>query len=147
MGVAQITAGPITVVAGKTYRIAIDAPPRGEIVQAQCVQLGGTPNIFSFAFYNSAKSCPPGGPVTTVGDATVDPMVEYAGQIGPTRALTAAKDRFVAADGSDAGWTSAGSYSNADAGHSDAKSKLYMKFVAGGAGTYYIFLTIKTTRD
>ena len=70
MGVAYITAGPINVVAGKTYRVAINAPPRGEIVRAQCIQASGTKTTFSFTFYNSAASCPP-DPL----DATVSPSL------------------------------------------------------------------------
>ena len=147
MGVANIISGPIDVVAGKTYRVAISAPPRGEIIRAQCIQVGGGKSTFSFTFYNSAQSCPPGDPVTTSGDKTVDPMVEYAGQIGPTRSVTQNQDRWLGPDGSDGGWVPIGVYVNADGGHSDASHKLYMKFTAGGTGTFSIFLTIKTSRD
>jgi hypothetical protein len=61
--------------------------------------------------------------------------------------VATAKDRWLGPDGQDGGWISGGAYANADGGISDARPKLYMKFTAGGAGTYYIFLTIKTTRD
>ena len=35
-------------------------------------------------------------------------------------------------------------YVNADGSNSTAQGKLYMKFIAGGTGTFGIFLTIKT---
>jgi len=37
-----------------------------------------------------------------------------------------------------------GPYVNADSSNSTAQGKLYMKFIAGGTGTFGIFLTIKT---
>ena len=149
MGVAYCNTGPLSVVAGKTYRVAINAPPQGEIIRAQCIQQG-TPDgasIFSFTFYNSAKSCPPGDPVNTAGDDTVDPMVEYGGQIAPTRTLDKTGGRYFGSDGSDGGWTPVGPYVNADGGVSAAQQKLYMKFVAGGTGIFSIFITVRTFKS
>jgi hypothetical protein len=37
-----------------------------------------------------------------------------------------------------------GPYVNADGSNSTAQGKLYMKFIAGGTGTFGIFLMIKT---
>ena len=39
---------------------------------------------------------------------------------------------------------SLGPYVNADGSNSTAQGKLYMKFIAGGTGTFGIFLTITT---
>ena len=44
------------------------------------------------------------------------------------------------------GWTPVGRYVNADGSNSTAQGKLYMKFIAGGTGTFGIFLTIKTDK-
>jgi hypothetical protein len=148
MPITRISAPNFTVAAGQTYRIALNAPARGEVIQLQCIQIGGSKSTFSFALYNSAKSCPP-GQATTAGDATVDPMVEYAGQIGPTRAVATSNDRYVLADGSDGGWpTQPIPYVNADGtSGTTAQGKLYLKFMAGGAGTFGIFVTVETDND
>jgi hypothetical protein len=147
MGVTRIAAPNVNVTAGQTYRMALNAPPRGEIIQMQCIQTGGSKSTFSFAMYNAAASCPP-GQATTSGDATVDPMVEYAGQIGPVRSVATAADRYLLADGSDGGWSFPTPYINADgASPTTAQGKLYLKFVAGGTGTFGIFITIKTKGD
>jgi hypothetical protein len=152
MGVTYVK-NTITVAGGKTYRMAINAPPKGSIIRAQCFQPSGSNNTFSFSFYNSAASCPPdpldpnGNPAPVTPAVQVDPTTEYAGQIGPTRSVTTASDRYLAADGSDGGWIQIGiPYINADGGISTAQSKIYMKFVAGGPGTYVILLTIQTDK-
>jgi hypothetical protein len=148
MGICRISTPDFSAVAGQTYRIALNAPARGEIVQLQCIQVGGGKSTFSFALYNSAASCPP-GQATTANDTTVDPMVEYTGQIGPIRNVAQAADRYLLPDGSDGGWpTSPMPYVNADgASNTTAKGKLYLKFTAGGTGTFGIFITIKTGDD
>jgi hypothetical protein len=144
----------VVVAAGNTYRVAIPAPARGEIIRAQAIQSAGSNTTFSFLFFNSAQSCPP-DPLDVNGQPqpptppVVDPMVEYAGQIGPSRDVKTAGDRYVLSDGSDGGWLDVPlPYVNADgASGTTAKGKLYLKFVAGGAGTYNIFLTVKTDSD
>jgi len=148
MGVQHIKMGPVAVEAGKVYRIAIPAPAKGEVVRAQCVQVGGT-STFAFTLYNSLKSCPPdplvgGVPTPPVPALVIDPLVEYEGQIGPTRSVTS-KDRYVDGTGADAGWTSYGSYVNADGGHSNAQGKIYLKFAPVAAGNFIFFFTIKTS--
>jgi hypothetical protein len=152
MGVAYINKTIVTTGA-KTYRIALNVPSKGEIIRAQCVQVSGAKTAYSFSLYNSAASCPPdpldgnGNPAPVTPAVTVDQWVEYQGQLGPTRSVTNVQDRFFNADGSDGGWLQIGTpYLNADGGISTAQPKLYLKFVAGGAGTYNIFLTIKTDK-
>jgi hypothetical protein len=148
LGISRISTPDFVAVAGQTYRIALNAPPRGELIQLQCIQVGGGKSTFSFAVFNSAVSCPP-GQATTAGDATVDPMVEYAGQIGPLRVVATASDRYVLSDGSDGGWPAVPiQYVNADGtSNTTAQGKLYLKFIAGGAGTFGIFITVKTEKD
>jgi hypothetical protein len=153
MGVCYVDSGRLTVVGGKTYRMAISAPPKGSIIRAQCIQTSGSKTTFSFSFYNSAASCPPdpldpnGNPAPVTPAVVVDPTVEYMGQIGPTRSVATAQDRYLNPDGSDGGWLQIGMpYVNADGGISNAQSKIYIKFVAGGAGTYDVFLTIQTDK-
>ena len=142
MGQINISKANFAVVAGQTYRFEIDAPSGGTVLRAQCVEMDGNKTTFQFAFFCSAVSCPP-GQATTAGDNTVDPTTEYNGQIGPSRIVNPANDRYVLPNGSDGGWQTLGQYVNTD-DPNIPQNKLYMKFIAGGNGTFSAFLTIRT---
>jgi hypothetical protein len=153
--VSNIKIYPLNLTGGKTYRLALNVPPRGTIYKAQVVDysklppINGTNDGFTSTFFNSTVACPPdpivgGVPTPPATPPVVNAWDEDAAQITHVLTANSGEDRYLN-NGIDGGFSPVGiPYANADGGSSAAQGKLYLMLTVAGTGpkTFGVFLQI-----